>query len=127
MKTRALLAALPFCALSSAAQAAAPGDGPEQSLQHGKALHAKHCTGCHDSSVYTRPDRKMDSLDALKDRVELCENAAGVTRLWTKEDVSDVVAFLNANFYKFDTHATQTGATQTGESHAGDNKTGTGK
>ena len=38
-----------------------PGDSAE-----GKRLHDANCMGCHDTGIYTRKDRLVQSLDALK-------------------------------------------------------------
>jgi len=32
----------------------------------GKRLYDANCTGCHDTGVFTRADRLVESLDALK-------------------------------------------------------------
>lgn len=68
-------------------------------LEHGKALHDSNCVNCHTTSVYTRPNRRIDSLEALNRQVQRCETALGVK--WPAEDVADVVHYLNENFYKF--------------------------
>jgi hypothetical protein len=47
--------------MPSAYAAELPGDSAE-----GKRLHDANCMGCHDTSVYTRKDRLVQSLDALK-------------------------------------------------------------
>ncbi len=58
-----------------------------------------HCAKCHDSRVFTRPDHKIRSLEALKNQVERCELNASVD--WPQQDFDDVVAYLDATFYKF--------------------------
>lgn len=68
-------------------------------VSHGKALHAKSCTKCHDSSVYTRPNRRVKSLAALQQQVSGCKKPAGVT--WSKQETMDVVEYLNTEFYHF--------------------------
>ncbi|HEU0203047.1 MAG TPA: hypothetical protein VFR86_21775, partial [Burkholderiaceae bacterium] len=55
-----------FCAsllllVTLAAQAALPGDAAV-----GKRLHEANCTGCHDTAVYSRTNRSIRSLGALK-------------------------------------------------------------
>ena len=66
---------------------------------HGKALEEQSCTKCHDSSVYTRPDRRIKSLAALQQQVSRCTKPAGAE--WDKEEMSDVVEYLNTEFYHF--------------------------
>ena len=41
-----------------------PGDSA-----NGKRLYDANCTGCHDTSVLTRKDRLVQSLDALKEQL----------------------------------------------------------
>lgn len=66
---------------------------------HGKVLQDKSCTKCHDSSVYTRPDRRINNLAALQQQVSQCKKPAGAE--WDKEATSDVVDYLNTEFYNF--------------------------
>lgn len=68
-------------------------------LERGKRLHAIYCMNCHAANVYVRPDRRIDSLEALNRQVQRCETALGVK--WPAEDVADVVQYLNDNYYKF--------------------------
>ena len=67
--------------------------------QKGKALVEKNCTRCHGSEVYTRPDRRVDSLDALRGQVEVCSQNAHTG--WNDVKKADVVAYLNEAFYHF--------------------------
>jgi hypothetical protein len=87
----ALLFLAMFMATSAPALAA--------SIEHGKILLEQHCTRCHDTRVYTRPDRRIGSLEALKNQVKRCELNQSLK--WPKADVDDVVAYLAASFYKF--------------------------
>jgi len=86
----AVLAAL----LIPCAYAAPPGNSTE-----GQRLHQANCTGCHDSSVYTRPDRKIRSLDALEHQVEGCGHAA--KKEFSAAEIHDLVLYLNNRFYHF--------------------------
>lgn len=67
--------------------------------QKGKALVARHCTACHGSEVYTRPGRKIGSLDALRRQVNICSENARTG--WNESQKADVVAFLNEAYYHF--------------------------
>lgn len=91
MKTPALLALAACLSFSAAASAEHTGNG--------KALHDKACTGCHDTSVYTRPDRTIKSAQALDQRVRMCESAAAQD--WSGEQLADVIHYLDKTFYKF--------------------------
>lgn len=78
--------------LGASAQAAGNAD-------NGKTLHDKNCSGCHKSEVYTRPDHKVKSLTALNDRIKFCESANKLA--WTDQNIQDVAAYLDREFYKF--------------------------
>lgn len=65
----------------------------------GKELHDAKCLKCHGTDVYTTPQRKIGSLDALKAQVAQCGKAAEAG--WTEAQVADVVEYLNGSFYKF--------------------------
>ena len=69
------------------------------SIEHGKTLVEQHCTRCHDTRVYSRPDRRIGSLDALKNQVKRCEQSQSLQ--WPQPDIDDVVAYLDATFYNF--------------------------
>jgi cytochrome c553 len=68
-------------------------------IEHGKTLVEQHCTRCHDTGVYSRPDRRIGSLDALKNQVKRCELSQSLH--WPQPNIDDVVAYLDAAFYKF--------------------------
>jgi hypothetical protein len=67
-------------------------------LKAGQALHEAHCLSCHDSGVYTRDDRKVNSLAGLRKQVQRCELSLGLT--WHDDDVENVVQHLNGTYYK---------------------------
>jgi mono/diheme cytochrome c family protein len=83
--------------ISGAIGAAAllPGDA-----DHGQAVHAKQCTTCHDSGVYTRPNRRVKTIEGLQGQVRMC-NGQLQTGL-TRDELNDIVRFLNDRFYRFD-------------------------
>ena len=47
--------------MPSAYAAELPGDSAD-----GSFLHDANCLGCHDTGIYSRKDRRIRSLDALK-------------------------------------------------------------
>ncbi|QKT02670.1 cytochrome c [Ectothiorhodospiraceae bacterium 2226] len=69
-------------------------------VQRGKALHDANCTACHGTSVYTRPDRRIQSLHSLEQQVYRCRDNLGFE--WPERDVKDLVAYLNQTFYHFE-------------------------
>ncbi len=70
-----------------------------QDADNGKALHNDNCTRCHDSAVYTRPDKRVTTLPKLGKQVRFCKDNLGIT--WFDDEVNDVVTFLNNNYYHF--------------------------
>jgi hypothetical protein len=90
-----MLAAVVLTGLSVTANAALlPGDSAK-----GKALHEKQCTACHDSSVYTRGNRRVQSVEGLIGQVNMCERQIGI-RL-NRDQVNDLVKYLDEAYYKF--------------------------
>ena len=57
--------------MPSAYAAQLPGDSAD-----GKRLHDANCMGCHDTSIYTRKDHLIRSLDALKEQLGDCSHMA---------------------------------------------------
>ena len=86
-----------FLLLGHSAQAANPA--------HGKDLHDANCLSCHASLmggdpnvIYTRSDRRVNSIAGLRSQVTRCKTTVGVP--WPEDQIEDVVEYLNANFYK---------------------------
>ena len=67
--------------------------------ERGRRLHDEQCTRCHDAGMYTRQQRIVKSYAALRERVQQCELAAEL--MWFEEDVDDVAAYLDREFYHF--------------------------
>jgi mono/diheme cytochrome c family protein len=74
--------------------------------EKGKNLHAQHCVGCHagltagePDRLYTRSDRKVKTLDGLREQVRRCELNLGLK--WFDEDIDSVTTYLNGTFYRF--------------------------
>jgi hypothetical protein len=71
-----------------------PGDAAQ-----GKAVHDKQCVACHDSSVYTRADRRVKSPEGLIGQVNGCVRQIGLKL--DRDQVNDLVKHLDESFYKF--------------------------
>jgi hypothetical protein len=93
-RVKCLLYAAPIALLASSALAASPGDSSA-----GKRLHDANCTGCHDTSVYSRKTRSVRSLDALKQQLESCGHASD--KNLSPADKQNIVRYLNDQFYQF--------------------------
>jgi len=65
----------------------------------GKALYEDKCTRCHNTELFTREDRSVKNLEGLKTRVKVCSISAEAE--WADDKISNVVDYLNKNFYKF--------------------------
>ena len=65
----------------------------------GKKLYDTNCSKCHDSSIHTRPDHKIKSLDALDKQLMGCSKGAHVDL--SDADRENVQQYLNERFYKF--------------------------
>jgi hypothetical protein len=80
--------------LTTAAHSALPGDSAA-----GKRVYDANCTRCHDTSVHTRKDRHVQSLEALEQQVQACTQTAQKPLPATA--VPDLVKYLNDEFYHF--------------------------
>ena len=71
--------------------------------ENGEALHAEYCTDCHmmtdHTALYTRAERKVDSLHRLGGQVSACTQTLNIS--WFPDEEKDVVEYLNATYYKF--------------------------
>ena len=65
----------------------------------GKILQDQSCTGCHDTSVYSRPNKRIKTFAALQGQVTRCKKPAGAE--WSNQETMDVVEYLNNDFYHF--------------------------
>jgi len=62
-------------------------------------LYDKNCVACHGPEMYTRVDRRVDSLAKLDSQVRWCAN--NLELLWFDEDITAVTRLLNDRFYHF--------------------------
>jgi 2-oxoglutarate dehydrogenase E2 component (dihydrolipoamide succinyltransferase) len=84
-------AAAPAEAAPAAADATAAA-APD--AKHGAEIVGQKCTSCHTADVFTRPDRKVKTPEALATQVDGCSNAAGLDAT-AKADVS---AYLKGTY-----------------------------
>ena len=80
--------------MPSAYAAALPGDSAD-----GKRLHDANCLGCHDTGIYTRKDRRIRSLDALKEQLADCSHMAKIE--FSAIETQNIIKYLNDQFYQF--------------------------
>ena len=71
----------------------------EEQLEEGKELNTDNCTRCHDTSVYTKEDRKVQTLEVLTKRVQGCNSKTGAGL--DEEELEVLTLFLNTEYYKF--------------------------
>jgi cytochrome c553 len=65
----------------------------------GQVLHNQYCVACHSDSVYKRDDRRVTNLQSLQQQVSTCSHAQ--VKELTSEQLTDIVDYLNATYYKF--------------------------
>jgi len=89
-----LCVSLLFLLMPSSAYAELPGDSAD-----GKRLHDANCMGCHDTGIYTRKDRLVGSLDALKEQLSSCSHMA--KKEFSAIETQNIIKYLNDRFYQF--------------------------
>lgn len=89
-----------------AAAACLPGGVAAADAKAGQQLHDRQCIDCHvaqfggdGSRVYLRPDRKVRSLEGLKQRIAVCNTFAKAG--WFPEEEEQVAAYLAQRYYRF--------------------------
>lgn len=87
------------CCFAACVALAAPVVAPAAGdpVKGGK-LH-EDCLGCHGTELYVPPRAKVKSLAALKRETEKWNDR--MNPKFTRQEIEDLVAWLNANFYKF--------------------------
>ena len=79
--------------LAAASLGASASDGFDAA-----AFHQAKCMACHDTSVYTRPDRRVNSLTRLESQVRMCD--ANLQTGLFDDDIEALAAHLNDQYYK---------------------------
>ena len=72
--------------------------GQSDPVARGERIH-KVCLPCHNTSLYVSSQREIKSLPAL--RQEVARWGDYYNPALSEQDIDDVTAYLNANFYKF--------------------------
>ena len=70
-----------------------------EKLTEGKELNTDNCTKCHNTSVYTKKDRKVKTLSVLTARVQRCNAKTGAGL--DEDELKTLTLFLNTEYYKF--------------------------
>lgn len=80
------------------------GQAAAADVAKGHDLHQQNCLSCHSSmtggkpnSLYTRDNRRVNSLAGLNKQVRRCELSLGLK--WFDDDINNVAAYLNETFY----------------------------
>jgi hypothetical protein len=72
-------------------------------VENGKELHEESCVECHmmsdHTALYTRRDRKVNSLHRLGGQVSACTQTLDIG--WFPDEERDVVEYLNSRYYRF--------------------------
>jgi mono/diheme cytochrome c family protein len=89
-----LLAAIAALALAACGDMSASKGDPERGAQ----LHDV-CLDCHGTGPYKSPERKIKSRDAL--HKEVARWGDYYNPALSEQDVDDLVAYLDRDFYKF--------------------------
>jgi mono/diheme cytochrome c family protein len=84
--------------IASVAIVAACPAWPAGDAAKGAKLH-EDCLGCHGTELYVPPRAKVKTLVALKKEVEKWNDR--MNPKFTPQEVDDLVAWLNRDFYKF--------------------------
>jgi hypothetical protein len=64
-----------------------------------KLFTGSKCNQCHGTEVFTRTDRKVTDLAKLEAQVRRCDSNLNTN--WFDDEIIDVTAHLNKQYYKF--------------------------
>jgi mono/diheme cytochrome c family protein len=65
----------------------------------GRLLYENHCASCHDKRLHQRDQHLPENLGELQREVERWQQNQGLH--WGREEIADVVDYLNASQYRF--------------------------
>jgi len=66
---------------------------------NGELMTDATCTSCHVPNDFTKPERKAQDYRGIHWWVNACNQAMNTA--WFPEEVDDVTAYLNQQYYKF--------------------------
>lgn len=69
-------------------------------LERGRALYENHCVVCHTPKVHRRVPALPLHTDDLRFIVNLWASQQGLS--WSREDIEDVVFYLDRTHYRFE-------------------------
>ena len=75
------------------------GPAQAETFDRGQALYENHCQTCHEEKVHMRYSRRVTTMDDLRQQVSSWSYHAGLG--WSAEEVTDVVDYLDREFYHF--------------------------
>ena len=88
-----------FLGAAALALATASAGQPVPDLERGRALYQNHCVVCHTSKVHRREPPLPLSVDELRSIVTLWARQEGLS--WSRDDIEDVVQYLDRAHYRF--------------------------
>jgi mono/diheme cytochrome c family protein len=75
-----------------------PGNA-QADTERGRLLYENHCTGCHQSTLHIRSERKVGTEAGLR---AFIQRWAGELKLtWKDDELNDVYQYLNSRYYRF--------------------------
>ncbi len=74
-------------------------------IAQGEELHGKHCVRCHGDWVYKRANSRIKDYAALTVHVQRCATNLRkfLRKKWENPEISAVSAYLNHQYYLFET------------------------
>ena len=71
----------------------------ETHFVRGMYLYENHCQKCHESTVHVREKRKAESLPEIRAFIERWSSVEELG--WSRNEVEDVLQYLNGKYYKY--------------------------
>lgn len=75
------------------------GSQTSPDLERGRALYENHCVVCHTSKVHWREPPLPLRVEELRAVVTIWAREEGLR--WSRDDIEDVVQYLDRAFYRF--------------------------